>query len=138
MKIFTLIKEFKNGKCTKTEIIEEKIIDFYTTSFYLKTEKNKRCMLFLNQWCNGCCCPDDLSTSICFFSMVTPNSCSKEKFLKKIKEKFILWLDKQKIYDILSNRQNGKRFSWKSGCFTDFNKNFNFFQNFFKKSLDLW
>ena len=93
MKIFTLIKEFKNGKCTKTEVIEEKIIGCYSANhggFFLETEKNKHYLLFLNQWINGCCSTDDLSTSTYYFFIVTPNSRSKEKFLKKIKEKFIL------------------------------------------------
>ena len=53
MKIFMLIKEFKNGKCTKTEVIEEKIMCFYRSNyfgFFIKTEKNKHYMSFLNQW----------------------------------------------------------------------------------------
>lgn len=89
MKIFTLKKEFKNGKCTKTEVIEEKIIGFYTASFFLKTEKYKYYLPFLNQWYTACC-TDNLATSIYFFSMIMPNHFSKEKFLKKIKVKLIL------------------------------------------------
>ena len=89
MKIFMLIKEFKNGKCTKTEVIEEKIMCFYRSNyfgFFIKTEKNKHYLSFLNQWYSGCCCTDDLSTSIYYFFIVTPNSCSKEKFLKNLKK----------------------------------------------------
>ena len=83
MKIFTLIKKFKNGKCINTEFIEEKIIGFDTKSFFIKTEKYKYYLHFINQWNSGCSCTDDLSISI--FFIVTPKSCSKEKFLKKIK-----------------------------------------------------
>ena len=99
MKIFTLIKEFKNGKCTKTEVTEEKIMGFYSENYFgfsIRTEKTQHYLYHLNQWYDGCCCANDLQTFICFFSMITPNSCSKEKFLKKLK--------KNSFYDLTNKK----------------------------------